>query len=73
MTERKHQAREALREASNELSVEFAEGKWDHLPGIRTTPVGECMELLKELERRCPGHAAEAYQEAFRRSVFTYR
>ena len=73
MTKQKHLAREALRKASNELSVEFVEGKWDHVPGIRSTPVGDCTELLKELERRCPGHTLEEYQDAFRRSVFTYR
>ncbi|MBI1323160.1 hypothetical protein GC170_08225 [bacterium] len=73
MTKRKHRAREALREASNALSVEFAEGKWDHLPGIRTIPLGECIELMQELERRCPGHTLQQYQDAFRRSVFNYR
>lgn len=73
MTKRKHQAREALREASNKLSEEFAEGKWDHIPGVRTIPVGDSIELLEELERRCPGHTTEEYREAFRRSVFTYR
>jgi hypothetical protein len=73
MAKRKHEAREALRQASNQLSVEFAEGKWDHLEGIRGTPVGECTALLEELARRCPGHSAEDYREAFRRSVFTYR
>ena len=73
MTKQNHQAREALREASNKLSEEFAEGKWDHIPGIRKMPVGDSVELLKELERRCPGHTTEEYREAFLRSVFTQR
>lgn len=73
MTKRKHDARIRLRDASNALSEEVWEGKWDHLPEIRTKQIGECTEILKELERRCPGHSLEEYRDAYSRSMFTHR
>lgn len=59
MTKRKHEARIRLRDASNALSEEVWQGKWDQLPEIRTKPKGDCTEILEELERRCPGHSLE--------------
>ncbi len=73
MTKWKHEARERLREASNALSEEVWEGKWDHLPEIRKKTIGECTEILRELERRCPGHSVEEYRDAYCRSMFTDR
>jgi len=69
----KDQARPALSDASNKLSEEIWEGKWDHIQGIRTMPIGQCTEILHELERRCPGHTSQEYQDAITRSMFTWR
>jgi hypothetical protein len=73
MTKKKHEARERLRDASNALSEEVWEGKWDHFPEIRSKPIGECMDILRELERRCPGHSITEYRDAYCRSMFTHR
>ena len=73
MTRKKHQARVRLREASNVLSEEVWGGKWDHLLEIRKKPIGECREILKELERRCPGHTLEEYRDAYCRSMVNNR
>jgi hypothetical protein len=55
------------------LSEEVWDGKWDHLPEIRKKPIGECIEILQELERRCPDHSPEEYRDAYCRSMFTHR
>ena len=73
MTKKKHEARLRLRDAAGTLSEEVWEGKWDHLREIRTKPIGKCTEILKELERRCPGHSLEEYRDAYSRSMFTHR
>jgi hypothetical protein len=70
MTAKKHAARLALRKSSDQLADEIWEGKWGHIPHLRTTPIGEVAEILAELERRCPGHTKEAYQDAIARSIF---
>lgn len=71
--QQKQQTKLALQDISNKLSEEIWEGKWDHIPGIHTKPIGQCMEILQELERRCPGHTTEDYKDAIVRSMFTWR
>ncbi len=73
MTKRKHEARTRLRDASNALSEEVWEGKWDHLSEIRSKPIGKCTSILIELEKRCPGYSLEDYRDAYCRSMFTHR
>jgi hypothetical protein len=71
--QQKQQMKLALQDISNKLSEEIWEDKWDHIPGIQTKPIGECTEILQELERRCPGHTLEEYKDAIARSMFTWR
>lgn len=72
MTRKKHLAREALSAASDRLSEEIAEGKWDSV-GANTKPIRECTAILEELECRCPGHSHEEYADAITRSLWTNR
>jgi hypothetical protein len=73
MTRKKHLARVRLRDAANALSEEIWEHKWDHLPEVKSTPIGLWTEIPRELEKRCPGHSLEEYQEAIARSMLTRR
>ncbi len=72
MTHKKHLARQALAAAADALSDEIWEGKWNHIPELRTKPIGkygEIIEIMRELERLCPGHSQEEYQDAIARSL----
>jgi hypothetical protein len=69
MTQKKHAAREALKEAAEKLAVEMWEGRWDHL---KDRPV-VCPEIVVELERRCPGHTKSEYEDAIARSWWRQR
>jgi hypothetical protein len=71
VTKKKHEARVALANASDSLVKEI----WDtNMWNWRDAPIGNCPEgIVDELERRCPGHSREAYQEAFARSIFHNR
>ena len=55
---------EKLARAGYDLGIEVHEGKWDHLPGMKTTPAPACSELIDEFKRRCPGYTFEDYQHA---------
>lgn len=69
----RHQPRPARRDASNKLSEEIWEGKWDHIQVTWSMPIGQCTEILQELERRFPGHTSQEYQDVITRSMFTLR
>ena len=71
MTKKKHAVRVALLAASDALSDEIWEGRWDHIASLKTHPIGECVDIIDELERRCPGYTRQEYQDAIARSVFT--
>ncbi len=71
--EKRKQSRSALRIASDQLSDEIWERKWEHVADLKVKPVGECIEIIRELERRCPGHTQEEYQDVIARSMFTNR
>ena len=73
MTRKKHEAREALREAADELVAELWEGKWNHIPEISSRPISDLDELFNELERRAPGHSRSEYADAFSRSYINNR
>jgi len=73
MTKQKQAARKLLRKASDEISDEIWQGKWDHIPNLNNKVISEWTEILKELEKRCPGHKKESYEEALARSHFTRR
>ena len=70
MTKKKHQARVALRKAADELVNEVWEGKWNHIHDLNTRPISM---LFEELEKRCPGHSIEEYQDAYARSYINNR
>jgi hypothetical protein len=73
---KKHQMRQtklALLDASNKLSEEIWESTWDKIPGIHANPIGECTEIIQELEKRCPGYSPEEYKDAYAMSMFTWR
>ncbi len=73
MTKKKQAARKSLREASDEISDEVWQGKWDHIPNLNGKVISEWTEILKELEKRCPGHTKEKYEDALASSHFTRR
>lgn len=73
MTKKKHAARLALQAASDGLSDEIWEGRWDHIASLHNHPIGECVKIIAELERRSPGHTKEEYKDAIARSLFTRR
>jgi hypothetical protein len=73
MPSKKHNARIALSNASDILSDEIWGKKWDHIPTVHTKPICDCVEIIKELENRCPGHSIEEYQNAISRAMFHRR
>jgi hypothetical protein len=73
MTKKKHAARVALQVASDKLSDEIWEGQWDHIASLKILPRSDCVEIIDELERRCPGATRKEYQEAIARSMYTRR
>ena len=73
MTKKKHAARVALQAAARALSDEVWEGRWDHIASLKTRPIAELEEIFDELERRCPGHTRQEYQDAFARRFTTGR
>jgi len=73
MTKKKQSARKILRMASDEISDEVWQGKWDHIPRLNHEVISEWTEVLEDLEKRCPGHTKEEYEDALARSHITRR
>ncbi|QDU25781.1 hypothetical protein ETAA8_08520 [Anatilimnocola aggregata] len=68
MTKKKRLARLDLASKAERLADEVVAGKWDHIPELKSAPIGSQFALARELERRCPGHTIEVYLEAFGRA-----
>lgn len=73
MSKKKTHAREHLREAVKSLVAEINSGAWNHIEELKTRPIGEQLELAKELEKRSPGHPKEVYLEAIGRALWNNR
>ena len=73
MTNSRKLARIELRKVADVLVEEMSQGKWDHVPNLRTRPMEELFELFTELESRCPGHSRIEYVETFLRSHWENR
>jgi hypothetical protein len=71
MTKKKHLARLALQAASQTLSEEIWEHKWDYVL-TKDKPLIEYVEIIQELERRCPGFSKEEYQDSIFRSMLRH-
>jgi len=69
MTTKKHLARVALSSAARALTEEIWEGKWNHIPEVKTMPIGNWIDMVRELERRCPGHSPQDYRDAIGREI----
>ena len=73
MTKERQTARKSLRKLADEISDEVWQGKWDHIPNLNGKVISEWTKVLEELEKRCPGHTKEGYEDALARSHFTRR
>lgn len=74
MSKKRQAARQVIPVASDSLIAEIDAGKWDHLkPPLRSIPVEEWHEVIREFARRCPGLHRNDYIEALRRSQFHNR
>jgi hypothetical protein len=73
MTAKKHAARILLEQTTDSLRDEVLTGKWSHIVDWRSKPISELTEILAELERRCPGHTKQTYQDALARSCWNNR
>ena len=59
-------------EAHN-LAREIHEGHWDRFPELGTDPAPVHVELIRELERRCPGWSDADYEKALSDSLSRYK
>lgn len=64
---------DTLRLRACELAEEIRDGRWNHVEGIAARPVPACLEIVDELERRCPGFDLAAYQQAIADGLFETR
>lgn len=55
--------------AAYRLADEIRDGKWKHVSDLSKKPVPQCDELIRELERRCPGYADCVYREAMAKGI----
>jgi hypothetical protein len=55
------------------LAQEIWDKKWEHVADLKAKPVGECSEIIRELEHRCPGFTQEAYKRAIAKGMFESR
>lgn len=55
------------------LAQEIWEKKWEHVADLKTKPVPECVDIIRELERRCPGHTLEQYKRAIAQGMHDSR
>lgn len=73
MSKKKSRAKEHLRDAAKALLDEINSGTWNHISELKTRPIGEQIELAKELEKRSPGHSKEVYLETIGRALWNNR
>jgi hypothetical protein len=59
--------------AAGVLAQEIWDKRWGHVADLKSKPVGECREIISELERRCPGFTSEAYKLAISKGMFESR
>tara|TARA_B100002003_G_C13936917_1_gene454870 strand:+ start:134 stop:355 length:222 start_codon:yes stop_codon:yes gene_type:complete len=62
-----------LNDAACGLAQEIWDKKWAHVSDLRSKPVGDCAEIVRELERRCPGFQPDDYKRAIARGMFGMR
>lgn len=62
-----------LEAAAYKLVDEVWEGKWDHIPEVKTKPVDEWTAIPAELEHRCPSYSAEQYARAIAKGMACYK
>jgi hypothetical protein len=62
-----------LRQAAIAISDEIWAGRWNHAPDLSSQRGPEWTEILQEIEKRVPGHSAEAYEDALFRSQMLLR
>ncbi len=62
-----------LSEAAYQLGEEIRDGRWKHVADLAVKPVPDCDEIIREFERRCPGHSRHEYQTALARGLFESR
>jgi hypothetical protein len=53
-----------LPKEADDLAKEIHNGDWDRFPELAAEPTPDHVELLKELERRCPGWSEADYERA---------
>jgi hypothetical protein len=57
---------------AHRLASEIHEGHWDRFPELGTYPAPIHVELIRELERRCPGWSGADYEKALSDSLSRY-
>jgi hypothetical protein len=55
------------------LADEIRGGRWKHIADLATKPVPDYENIIRELERRCPGHSNEKYRDAIATGLFESR
>ena len=73
MSDNAHYSAQQLKDAALGLAQEIWDKKWAHVSELSSKPVGECAEILRELERRCPGFQVEIYKRAIANGMFETR
>jgi hypothetical protein len=61
-----------LEAAAYELAGEVWDGKWDHVPEVKTRPIDEWTAIPAELERRCPGYSTDQYVRTVAKGMMCY-
>ena len=64
---------EDLSKAAYILADEIWDGKWKHVSDLSSKPVPDCIEIINELEKRCPGHEKRKYERAIAQGMFESR
>lgn len=62
-----------LKSAAYKLAEEIWDKKWEHVSDLKTKPVPDCVEIIDELRRRCPGYRLEQYKRAIAQGMFESR
>ena len=73
MTDDTHHAFNQLNSAAGTLAQEIWDKKWGHVADLKVKPVGDCDDIVRELERRCPGFAPDDYKRAIAKGMFGQR
>jgi hypothetical protein len=59
-----------LKKAAYDLGSEIHAGKWSHVRDLARKPGPACVEIIEELQRRCPGFTLPEYQEALSQGLY---